>query len=180
MMTITKGKDVGIQVATGLAVLTLIATLGVMLLVKPPTTAGIAPAQRRAENQLLDETEAARKDVAKREAALAKPVWSVPAQEVGPVVVGTATRLAATSAVKLSGIRPQRTTIEGKVETMPFVISAEGSFPNVLRFVSGLETPENRLAVSLIQMTSADGATDRVTATIGVTAFRLASGAKSG
>lgn len=76
--------------------------------------------------------------------------------------------------LKMISFRPQRSIVDGSVERLPYQVTLDGAFPAVIGFVRAMETPEARFCVSKVQIASADGATDRVSATIGLVAYREA------
>ena len=54
---------------------------------------------------------------------------------------------------------------------LPFLIGVDGSYPNVVAFVKDIETKGTKLALSQVQLSSSDGTTDKVSASIGVVAY---------
>lgn len=109
-------------------------------------------------------------DSAREDAA--KYLWSEKPDAIAPQALGIVTGAAKTHGLKLSAFRPQKPVVEGDLEVLNYVVALEGRFPAVADFLRTLETPGNRLAVNLFQVTSSDGATDSVTATVGLVAFR--------
>ncbi|RYG45547.1 hypothetical protein EON79_12365 [bacterium] len=81
------------------------------------------------------------------------------------------TAIALRQGVRISSFRPQRENTGGELSQLPFVATVEGPFPNVVRFIRETESPTNKLAVNLVQISSSDDATDRVTATVGMFAY---------
>jgi len=101
-----------------------------------------------------------------------KFVWSAQAEAVGAQALDAVTRRCRAQKVSLGAFRPQRMATESGLERLPFVATLEGSYLGVMRTIRTLETGEDRLAVTLIQVNQADPMGDRVNATLGLSAFR--------
>ena len=87
------------------------------------------------------------------------------------------TSLAAKNHVQLLGFRPQKPTDEDDGFThVPYLILLNGPFPAVQATLRDIESPTNKLAVSLVQFASSDANSDAVNATIGVVAYTLIGG----
>ena len=80
--------------------------------------------------------------------------------------------------LKIISFRPQRLEEEAGLERMPYQITLEGAFPKVISFVRTVETPATKIAVTNVQIASSDGASDAVTATISLVAYRQKSSLK--
>lgn len=98
--------------------------------------------------------------------------WSDQAEAVGAQALDAVTRRCRANQVVLGAFRPQRSVREGALERLPFVATLDGSYLAVLRTIRALETGEDRLAVTLVQINQADPMGDRVNATLGLSAFR--------
>lgn len=79
--------------------------------------------------------------------------------------------------LKVASFRPQKPVDEAGLLRLPYLVSLEGTYRDALAFVKELEKPQNRLAVNLVQLASADGETSMVRATVGIWALRM--GAKA-
>lgn len=99
-------------------------------------------------------------------------VWTEEVDAIQTKAMALASKLAQDAKVSLNAFRPQKSSENGGLLVIPFLISLEGPYPNVVRLLESLETPANKIAVNLVQLTSADGASDTVTATVGVLAFK--------
>ncbi|MEQ1823757.1 MAG: hypothetical protein ABL949_14710 [Fimbriimonadaceae bacterium] len=110
--------------------------------------------------------------VSKLKKANGPRIWATSSETIGPSAMGKLTELARGLGLTLLSFRPQKPEDSGELEKFRYVISLEGSFPRVIEFARKAETPENRIAVDRIQIASKDGATDSVSATIGVVAYR--------
>lgn len=102
----------------------------------------------------------------------AKKLWNLGPEALGPIAMGKVSNMAKASGLNMVAFRPQRTTAAGDLVRYGYQISLEGSFSKVIEFTRKLETPETRLAVVSLQVASTDGASDAVSATVGVVAYR--------
>lgn len=156
---------------TVISLVAMAATLLFMLLVPKPTTRGMDAKKRNQEFQVRLATDNARDQLAESRAANAKRLWTVPASQVAPTALDQVTRLAAARNLKVIALRPQRANDLEGVTQIPFLLTVEGSFPSALALARDMERPDRRMAVSLIQLSSADGASDKVTMSLGMSAF---------
>jgi type II secretory pathway component PulM len=169
-----KAKDeLGTTVAAVLGLLGLAGVLAYMLFVPPPSEKTSSQKLLQEQAEIVKSVDDAKAKLATANVVINKQTWATSIPEVESTTLSKLSSLARANGVKLTGLRPQRQTMAGELEAIPFVLSAEGSFPTVLAFVKAVENPENRLAVNLVQLTSAEGDSDKVTATVGLTAFRL-------
>jgi len=159
-------------IASGLAIgaLAIIAAYD-LLTPKPepavPTTKLGADAGRLTTENLI-----AKKKLSESEAEVKRLTWSTNADQIGSSALNTVTTLSQSKGLKLLAFRPQRTAEDGGLTRLPYMISLEGPYLGVIGFLRMLETPSNKLAVNLVQVASADPSSDRVSATVGVVAFR--------
>lgn len=149
---------------------------GLMLLFpKQPATISAAE-QKKRENKIVEDAAKA----ARRAEQLADEVglltWKEQPDQIEPKALEIVNRSANRSNVKVLGFRPQKATSAGGLEQLPFLVTLEGAFPNVVALVRDLGTRSNRLAVTTVQVASADAASDKVTATVVLAAFRLPDG----
>lgn len=130
-------------------------------------------AREREQIKMRAETRDARDRIAKLKDQNAVRVWEASASQMGPMLMSRVTGEARKSELKVIAFRPQRTEeLAGMIKT-PYVISLEGPYGKVVQFARDLETNEQRLSVTNIQCASSDGATDAVSATVSVVAFRI-------
>jgi Tfp pilus assembly protein PilO len=159
------------NLAAAAAIAVITGVLALILFAPQPSTAQLDSQRRAEERKIVSETLAARTEADRLDAEIAAKVWPLPTQEVGPAALARATEFAGRRNVKLSAFRPQRQQEVDGLSMLPFSMVVEGRYPQVLEFVQELENPASRLSVVLVQVAGADGATDTVTATIGVAAF---------
>jgi hypothetical protein len=166
-------REIGLNIAIGAAVLVIAGALLFMFLVPKPTLSGIAERERTSERTILKEAGEAKTDLAASDAKLTQWTWKGDPQEVGPAALNALSLTAKQNRVKLSGFRPQRSAMVEGLELMPFAVTAEGAYPDVLRFVQGIERSESKLIVDRLQIASAEANSNLATAVVGVTAYRM-------
>jgi Tfp pilus assembly protein PilO len=145
---------------------------GVYMKVAPaPTAQGIARAKQISRNKIDAEIATAENQLKDLKTSVDGHTWAVPADQVGPQALAKVAALAKVHNLKLVAFRPQKANdAEGLVQ-LPFLILLDGPFHDVMEFMQDLDKPDTKLAVSLVQMASADEATNRVTATVGAAAY---------
>lgn len=122
-------------------------------------------AKLKAENADLE------KQILSEKERFASAVWTGKLDELGPSALGHISALAKESGVVVTAFRPQRLVEDTAVAQYPLLITCEGRYPAMIGFVRRLENAQGKLAVNLVQLSAADGATDQVTGSIGVVAF---------
>lgn len=142
-----------------------------MLVGPKPNTDGLAAQQRKDAFKIELATKVAEKDLNAANATIATKSFSDPAQRVVPLTVQTVTALAKKHQVELAQVRPQKLNEQGIPQQLPFLITVTGSYPAVISFGRELENPTYRLAMSSIQINSADANSDKVTGNFGVVAY---------
>ncbi len=139
----------------------------------PVKSAGAVVATRAQEDRKLDASiETLRTEVSTLRAKNLLRLWTQPADEVAAATMAKVTSLAQARNLKVIAFRPQRTQDDDGVVRLPYQATLEGPFPQVIGFLQDLETSKFRAIVSTVQIASSDGASDKVTATIGVVAYR--------
>lgn len=142
-----------------------------MVLVPRPSTEGLDRERREREFQIRRETSDAQRRLEREKAAAERRLWPGRPEDVAPAALDRVSRLAASERLQLVTLRPQRTNEAAGLTLVPTTVTVEGPFPRSMAFLRKLEAPENRLAVSSIQINSVDGASDRVSMTLGLVAF---------
>lgn len=92
-------------------------------------------------------------------------------ESVTASLLNRVTLAAQTDGIKLVAFRPQRAETVHNLQSLPYLVIVEGPYPNVLRFVRSLEAHEARVAIRTLQISAADGASDRVNGSLGIVAF---------
>ena len=168
------GTSIAILSALGVLVLTGL----LMLFVRPPTTEGIAAGKIRSQRELDERVDKLKADKKLTTAKIASQVWSEPIAEIGPTALESITAFARTEKLTLLGFRPQKAVEVNGLTQLPFLISVEGPYPNIMKFVRQLEASDLRMGTSLVQVSANDPNSDLVNATIGVVAYKLISTSK--
>lgn len=160
---------------TQIAVAGLVICLGALcfdLFGPKPSASRSGAARKKEEVKLEADTKRLRKQVSELQIKNDERLWSEPIDEVGPKAMTLLESFARQNNLKVISFRPQRVEEEAGLERMPYQISLEGSFPKVISFVRSVETPTTKIAVTNVQIASVDGASDTVSATIGLVAYR--------
>jgi Tfp pilus assembly protein PilO len=155
------------------AILILAATIGYVLLVPAPSAAGAASARTRTRRQLLAETTTARAATAQARASANARLWKGNADTVMALVLAQMTRRAAGHNLQIAAFRPQKPQIIGGATELPLNMQVSGPYLTVLAFVNSFDTADARLVLRSIQFGSTDGASNVVTATVGLSAYYL-------
>lgn len=159
----------------GLAAVLLLVLVGIVIFDRlVPVTSSEVSAKARLANQrkLKDGTENAKKTEQQNEAYIKPLVWNEPADTIGPLALEQVNHFAHNEKLTVVAFRPQKPQDSGDLSRLSYLVALEGSFPNIVRFVRSVEQPATRLAVNLVQISSSDGDSDKVTATIGIVAVR--------
>jgi hypothetical protein len=171
MISFRDKEDVGPGIVSVLAIVILVAGFLFMLFVKPPTVADITKVSNKKQIDLKRAEKASKAAGAKSQILVNNLTWTGDAEYIGTTALQTANDLADKCGVKLTVFRPQKAALVDNLVTLPFVVTVEGNFPNILSFSRGLEDPKTKLAVTQIQVSSTDPNTDKVTANIGIVAY---------
>jgi hypothetical protein len=159
------------NVATVGAIIVMVALVAYHLIV--PMPAVTAQQQRKKNERDLAKT---RDTYMRKSRELQKTnadrLWDLGPESLGPMAMGKVSNLSKSFGLKMVSFRPQKQVDSGDLVRYGYLVSVEGTFPKVIEFVRKLETPETKLAVSSLQVTSTDGASDAVSATVGVVAYR--------
>ncbi|MBS1714242.1 MAG: type 4a pilus biogenesis protein PilO [Armatimonadetes bacterium] len=157
----------------------MVLTVGLLafhLLAPMPSAAQTTKRHRAEEIKTEAETKSLREEVARIKTEIAPNLWDVPVDELGAAVMGVVDKAVAGKALKIQGFRPQKPITVSGVTRFPYLVVLQGPFQQVVGFVRDIETTGTKLAVSGVQMSGADGATDTVTATIGIVALKTEGG----
>lgn len=171
MIDFRRKENVPASFLAVIAIVTLVGTLAFLVFVPKPTTAGLAEKTRRDGMKIRIKTKDAEDRLVLAKATVTTTTWPGIGDDVAPAANARLTTIATRRGLKLTSFRPQRTTAKTDLTVLPFVVTVEGPFPQVVEFTRDIDSPGTRLAVSLIQITSANDDSDRVTATVGVMAY---------
>lgn len=165
------------------SVLALAASLVLMWLPKEDSPAAIRELQAdgkikiRRANLTKDATIA---KTAELHQTVATDTWSGSVQEVNAAILKRVNTLLQNHNLKSGTFRPQRASTVDTLNTLPYALTLDGTYVEVMNFVRDLETPANRLAISSLQVQSADINSDRVNANLTVVAYLDPSPAPAG
>lgn len=171
MIDFRRKENVPASVLAIVAIVTLLGTFLFMVFVPKPTTKGLAEKTRQDGMKIRIKTRDADDRLVAAKATVATTTWPGSGDEVAPSANTRLIAMATRRGLKLTSFRPQRTTAKTDLTVLPFIVTVEGSFPQVVEFTRDIDSPGTRLATSLVQITSANDDTDRVTATVAVMAY---------
>lgn len=153
------------------AILTLLFTLLFLLFYPKPTTKGIASRFRKQDFRIQLDTQAMKKRKVEASELIDENTWVGGPETVGPSALTKLSTIAAKHKVKVTGFRPQRQANAETVNTLPFLVNLEGPFSNVVDATRDIESNGTRLGVSMVQVTSAEATTSKVSASVGIVAY---------
>ncbi len=172
MITFKTKEDVLPSTLILLSIAILIGAL-VFLVLPKPSAAGIAKGRERSRQQIREEIERAKEREKQARAAALTRLWTGDAETVTASVLAQVTQRANESALQMGAFRPQRVQpLEGLTE-LPFSVQVSGPYPAVRKFLTSFDSANSRLALRSVQIAAADGKSSAVTATLGISAFRL-------
>lgn len=139
-----------------------------------PALKQVTQIRRNQQTELFKDIDKVKDDVSLTRIRNQQRLWVQPADQVAAAAMAKVTQVALAQSLKVLAFRPQRVQEVAGVTILPYQVSLEGYFPKVMAFVRTMETPSGRLPVVNVQIAASDGASDKVTATIGIVAFREA------
>ncbi len=141
------------------------------LFVPMPTMVQASKRHRAEEVKMKSEIQGFKAEILRLHKSISEDVWGSSPDEIGANVMAVVDKASHESFVKMQAIRPQKPVSVAGVTRFSYLVVMEGNYPGVLDFLRRVEKKGTKLAVSSVQLSGADGATDNVTATIGVAAF---------
>lgn len=157
-----------------IAIASMVGMLIFYLVVPLPTTKGLAAKQRRKEIEVLDQTKTAETRIEAAEDMENRLTWTGGQDEIAPTALATINRLVAKHKLRLVAFRPQRNDSRSTLNQVPFLLTVEGPFPQIVALVEDLYSPTSKVAVSLTQISNSDASSDKSTGNIGLVAFAKA------
>jgi len=136
---------------------------------EPPSQKQDATARRK----IMATTKSIKDKIASVSQELSAKTWPGLPEEIGPVALKQVNGLLQNHHLKLVGFHSQKPIEQPNVTLVPFIVSVDGGFLNVMAFTRDLERSGTKLAVNLFQVSSADQGSDKVTASIGITTYQL-------
>jgi hypothetical protein len=163
-------------IAFAVLIISLLVTLGAVAyaaVAPKPTTQGMAAKHQRRLLRSEIETKEAKERQAAAQAVVNARAWTVRAEDLTPKVLERVNAVLANRPVRLLTLQPQRPLTVDNLEQTLYTLTLEGPFDSVQAMIRQLDRGEPRLALNLVQFSSADQNTDKVTATLGLVAYRL-------
>lgn len=151
----------------------------IWMLIPAPTVAGVANGKSRSKRQYESETKTQKERIKQLTVETEPLIWVGEPQEVGPKALASVTALAKSHKVEVS-FRPQKTLDIGGMTQLPYSVSVSGTYGDTVALIRDLQNPKHRLAISLVQLTSADSASDAVSGIVNVVAYLKVEAAPSG
>ncbi len=139
-------------------------------LVPPPGSERVVTSKSKAELE-KDKKEAMDKLV-ESERTVNSLTWQVSRDEVDPSAMSWVSQRAQQNFVQVSAFRPQRAVNADGLAQLNYLVTAEGPYLNVMKFVKALEGSDSLLAIKALQMASINGASDTVRATVALVAYQ--------
>ena len=161
------------QIAAGLLIIGIVLLTAslVWMLLPLPSVAGLANGKTRTKQTIEQQTNAAKQENAALFQQVDPLLWTGSTEDIGPKALASVTTLALNRHLKVSAFRPQKTVDMNGLLQVPFTASISGTFADAALFVRDLQNTKYKLAVSLVQLTAADGTSDAVTGTVNVVAY---------
>ncbi|MDI9641103.1 hypothetical protein QPK87_05425 [Kamptonema cortianum] len=97
--------------------------------------------------------------------------WKGDSEVVTPQILEKVTSVAQSNKLRIRSFRPQRGEASGEIGRLKYVVLLEGKFADVITFSRGIETVGTKIGLAMMQVSSADGETDRVNATLTLVAY---------
>jgi hypothetical protein len=171
MINFKNKDDVGPSALILLSILVLLGALIYMVFVPPPTTKGLVKRFESSRLKLVEETDALETRGEQARLANQSRLWESEPQKVTASVLAQLTHEAALQKLKLAAFRPQRTQRLESLTEVPFTVQVSGPYSAVRQFTAMIDAANSKLALRSFQLASSDGASDAVTATLGVSAY---------
>lgn|GEM_PF-4462441 len=163
------------KLASIVATVVMIGCVAFDRLVPVQSPAQVAEKRRAEVARLRLDSKNARDKISESRTIVEDLLWLAETDEIVAQAMAVIDGLATKNQVKVQAFRPQRTLTDAEIDRLPFSVVVRGPFPRVLNLVRSLQAPGTMLALTSVFLTAADGETDTVTTTIGVTGFAKSS-----
>lgn len=170
MISLKNSEDTPVNIAIGLAGLALVGLLVTIALAPKPGPIGTKATQNKVLAIQIRKS-SAEKNQAVIDSANAKLTWNVPEQQVGGMALAKVSEFTRKSGLKLVSFRPQRKQANTNLIQLPYLATVDGTYLQVVQLARLIEQPESRLALTQVQIASADSDSDHVTASVAVVAY---------
>lgn len=139
-----------------------------------PMPGETGPKTTKSAAQLEAEKKEAMTSLDESEKLVNSMTWPGTRDEVGPAAMAWVSKQAREAYLDVSAFRPQRTIDAQGLDQLNYLVTAEGPYPSMIKFIRSFETPDSMVAVKALQLNSVDGASDSVRATITLVAYQEA------
>jgi hypothetical protein len=153
--------------------LAVIVIAGACKLFLPPPALPTLKEDSAARGKIVKSTLAMKKALTTVQADLGKETWPGNPEDVGPIALKQINTLIGAHHLKLVGFHSQKPIEQPNMTLVPFIVSVDGTFPSVMALTKDIEQADTKLVVNLFQVSNADQSSDKVTASIGITAYQL-------
>ncbi|MFN8140116.1 MAG: hypothetical protein U0R49_10000 [Fimbriimonadales bacterium] len=158
---------------TSLTVVSLIAIVGASYAILRPLPSATEQIQklRAQELKLREETDNLKKRAVLAGAKVNQYLSVGTPDEIETQATNRINEVAKAHGLRVVAVRPQKAGLVGPLFEQPLIVAVEGRFTGVVGFAAELGTPTSKLAVTQLQVTSADAGSDLVNATLGLLAL---------
>lgn len=170
-MTIANTPEGRWNMASLAAVAVICIAFLVHMTVPLPDVTAVNKKSRAEQKKLAQELKRLEGEITEARSYVQSKLWKSGPDNLGAEAMSVVDRFAKKDGVSVQAFRPQRTVKTGEVVRYPYSVTVQGTFPKVLQLVRDLQGPGTLLAVTSVQLSSADGTSDSVLATIGIAAF---------
>lgn len=152
------------------AVVALVLLAAYHVLAPMPGQAGTGAGKSVAELERERRQKHEANEAAKQE--ITQMTWQTSRDEVTPAAMAWVSKQGQANFVAIKAFRPQRTLEADGLDQLNYLVTAEGSFLNVMNFIDAFESEESLLAIKVVQITSLNGSDDSVRASVGLVAYQ--------
>ena len=171
MINFKDRQDVGPSAVIAASLLLLLVTLVYMVVVPKPTSAGLASGRARSLKKLRMDTANAQASGESSRARTAERLYEGDEENVTARVLAGLNGRAQRVNVQIAAFRPQKAQPIAGVVELPLTLTVTGPYPRLLAFLKTLQTADSKVVLRSVQAAAAGGATNAVTATVGVSVF---------
>jgi Tfp pilus assembly protein PilO len=164
----------GDGVSTGMAVTAvalMAAAVGYYLFVPAPKVTAKRVSVATQRHKIMHDAEKAKAQVDSLRAEPLAHVWTERPEKVMPQVLARLNALGKSAHVTVNGFRPQKEQAAGEVQILPFFLTLQGNVDGISRFLENLNDHEPKIALSMIQIATAETGNAPATASLNVVAY---------
>ena len=168
----------GFSLVTILSILIMSGCLWFLWFGKKPDAKSAKEARAKMSRELQATLHTAADGKKRLETEVKGRVWQAKVDDLGPNALSKLAAVAKVNNVKVQAFRPQRTTDVSGLTMVPFQVSIDGKFVDVLKFIQAVDQPDTKMALQGVQFSSTDGNSDKVNAMVTVCAYHLVGGTR--